>query len=335
MKLSGFRKGRLRPPQTLLHFFTNRKIKDRLFRAIFTEDKAALLQLYNALHGTAYTDEKDLTIVTMENIVYMSMKNDLAFVISGVLNLYEHQSSFNPNMPLRFLLYLAQEYQKLIAQQKQNIYGSKLISLPTPQFIVFYNGDRETPDEFSLRLSDAFEKPSAPPDIELTVHMLNINLGHNEELLRKCPKLWEYAYLVKQIKSNLSLGMNQHQAIDHALTHCIRNDILADFLLQNRMEVLGMLLTEYNERKVMRALRKEAIEDGRAEGWEQGISQGISQGRTQGISNVNTLNRYLIRDSRIDDLIRASSDPVFQEQLMQEYRIANRQEPLTDNTVQP
>ena len=261
------------------NFFINRKIKDRLFRAIFSQDKKALLQLYNALHGTDYQNENDLQIVTIENIVYMSMKNDLAFILAGVLNLYEHQSSSNPNMPLRFFLYLGQEYQKIIAKTKENIYGSKLIKLPVPQCVVFYNGNQDEPDEKLLRLSDAFEQTSLAPDAELTVHMLNINLGHNQMLMEKCHKLWEYSYLIHQIRENIKHGLSQQEAVEHAVTHCIENNILADYLLQNKMEVLGMLLTEYNERKVMRFLKKEAHEDGFQEGHTAGLQRGLQNGQ--------------------------------------------------------
>lgn len=263
-----------------LHIFTNRKVKDRLFRAIFTKDKTALLQLYNALHNTSYTNPDELEIITIENIVYMSMKNDLAFVIAGIINLYEHQSTFNPNMPVRFLLYLAQEYQKLIAKQKANIYGTKLISLPTPQFFVFYNGDTNEPDEQILKLSNAFENKKETADIELSVHLLNINFEHNKELMQKCHRLWEYSYLIEQIKKNLANGMSQHHAIDNAILHCINNDILTDFLQGNRMEVLGMPLTEYNEKKVMRALKRKQLKTGATKGL---VSVGLKDGLKVGL----------------------------------------------------
>ena len=122
----------------------NRKYKDRLFCALFGQDREALLQLYNALNNTAYTDSGQLTIVTLDNIIYMKMVNDLAFVIAGVLNLYEHQSTYNPNMPLRFLLYIAEEYDRITHSQNTDIYGEKLVVLPTPQCVVFYNGDKRT-----------------------------------------------------------------------------------------------------------------------------------------------------------------------------------------------
>lgn len=242
----------------------NRKYKDRLFCALFSQDREALLQLYNALHGTAYTDSRQLTVVTLDNIIYMKMVNDLAFVIAGVLNLYEHQSTYNPNMPLRFLLYIAEEYDRLIHQQDANIYGGRLVMLPTPQCVVFYNGDRETEDEELLRLSDAFQNKDIPSDLELTVHLRNINLGHNKALMNQCHKLWEYASLVGRINENLTGGMTKVAAVEEAVTYCMDRGILTDFLKENRSGVLGMLrlLTEYNEKEHIRRLKRDAREEG-------------------------------------------------------------------------
>lgn len=242
----------------------NRKYKDRLFCALFGQDKTALLQLYNALHGTAYTDSSQLTVVTLDNIIYMKMINDLAFVIAGVLNLYEHQSTYNPNMPLRFLLYIAEEYDRLIHQQDTDIYGEKLIMLPTPQCVVFYNGSKETEDEELLRLSDAFQNRDIPADLELTVHLRNINPGHNETLMSQCHKLWEYASLTGRVNENLAGGMTREIAVEEAVSYCLSQGILTDFLRENRSGVLGMLrlLTEYNEKEHIRRLKRDAREEG-------------------------------------------------------------------------
>lgn len=101
-----------------------RNVKDRLFRFLFANDAEALLQLYNALNGTDYSDASKLKIVTIESAVYVVMKNDLAFVLSGTLNMYEHQSTYSPNLPIRFLIYLAQEYQTIIEQAGKVFTGS-------------------------------------------------------------------------------------------------------------------------------------------------------------------------------------------------------------------
>ena len=134
------------------HFFVRRNVKDRLFRYIFEQDRGALLELYNALNGTDYRDKDALEMMTVENVIYLSMKNDLAFTIAGVLNLYEQQSTVNPNMPVRFLIYLGEEYQRIIGEYGQEkVYGTKLLKLPAPHCVVFYNGSREEPEEQYLR----------------------------------------------------------------------------------------------------------------------------------------------------------------------------------------
>ncbi len=134
-----------------------KQYKDRLFRFLFEQDKEALLQIYNALNGTDYTDASDLQIVTIENAVYIVMKNDLAFVLAGTMNLYEHQSTYNPNMPVRFLIYLAVDYQKVVQEAETSLYGGKQIMLPTPQCVVFYNGEKDMPEKQTLCLSETFE----------------------------------------------------------------------------------------------------------------------------------------------------------------------------------
>ncbi|MDO4556077.1 MAG: hypothetical protein Q4B70_13155, partial [Lachnospiraceae bacterium] len=149
----------------------NRQYKDRLFRFIF-RDKASLLQLYNAINGTDYQDPDALEVNTIENAVYMSMKNDLSFLIYSILNLYEHQSTWNPNMPLRNLLYISDLLKRYITQKKLDLYSSRLIKLPTPQAIVFYNGTKEEPERQVLRLSDSYEVSGKEGCLELSTVVL-------------------------------------------------------------------------------------------------------------------------------------------------------------------
>ena len=153
----------------------NRSYKDTLFRMLFQE-KEALLSLYNAVGQTDYKDASQLEIVTLENAIYMNMKNDLAFLINLELNLYEHQSTWNPNMPLRDLFYVAKEYEQLI--RKETLYSSRLVKLPVPRFLVFCNGRMpDQAEKIILKLSDSFEKQTGEPELELKVTVLNINAG--------------------------------------------------------------------------------------------------------------------------------------------------------------
>lgn len=296
--------GKIRPARTGRRR-VHRQVKDRLFRFLFEKDREALLQLYNTLNGTAYSDASQLQVVTIESAVYMVMKNDLAFVLAGTLNLYEHQSTYNPNMPLRFLLYLAQEYQILVEQAKESLYGTKLIMLPAPQCVVFYNGEKDFPEEEILRLSDSFEsrKPDARADVELTVRMLNINQGHNRELMEKCQVLREYAAFVELSRQYLLGGMKPKKALEAAIEDCIEQDILAEFLRKYRAEVLGMLLEEFDVKKYERSIREEVREEESA--------------------RYSKLICILLEQHREDDLRRAAEEPEYREQLYQEFGFYN------------
>ncbi len=276
-----------------------REIKDRLFRFLFEKDKEALLQLYNALNGTEYHDVGMLQAFTIESAVYAAMKNDLAFVITGTMNLYEHQSTYNPNMPVRFLIYLAEEYQKLIEQAETSLYGTKRISLPTPQCVVFYNGEKEMPEEQVLRLSDAFENKKQRADVELTVHMYNINYGHNQELLKKCRMLREYAEFVDTVRAYLAEGIERQQALNEAIDYCIEHGILSEILRKYKAEVLGMLLEEFDVDKYERTLKNE--------------------GREEGEERLSQLTIMLLRQNRIDDVERMASDAAYRKRLFREF----------------
>ena len=260
----------------------NRKYKDRLFRFLFKEKKD-LLDLYNAVNGSNYDNPEALEIVTMEDVIFLKMKNDLSFMVANRLNLYEHQSTYSPNMPLRGLIYLARQYEGFIAKEQENLYGSKLVKIPTPAFVIFYNGTKEQQDQMKLYLSDAFADGRGSGCLECRAQMLNINRGHNQELMEKCRRLWEYSEFIAEVNDNLFKGYSLKRAITAAMNSCIERGVLEDILLKNKAEVMDMLLTEYDEKKHMKAIRKEGYEDGLEKGIEQGIEQGIVQGIEQGI----------------------------------------------------
>ena len=240
-----------------------RKYKDRLFQKVF-EDKKDLLDLYNAVNGTSYTNPEELEITTLDDVIYLSMKNDLSFIISSTLNLYEHQSTFNPNMPIRGLMYFARLYEAYMKKNSYDIYGHKQVKLPAPQFVVFYNGKEKQPDELILKLSDAFEtKLLLGPVLECKVRMLNINYGHNEKVLKACKRLHDYAYFIKEVNVGLDSGMELDEAVASAMDECIEKNVLADILLKCKSEVYNMLLTEYDEKKHWKAVREEGILEGR------------------------------------------------------------------------
>ena len=264
-------------------FEVNKKHKDRLFRLLFGYDsnKENLLSLYNAINNTEYTNPEELEITTIEDAIYMGMKNDVSLLISDSLSLYEHQSSCNPNMPIRGFIYFGKLYNKYIKSNKLNLYGETQLKLPTPQYIVFYNGSKMKEDVTELRLSDSFIDNSAESRFEWTATVININYGRNKELMEKCIVLKEYSILVDKIKRYTKIYEDLKQAIDRAVTECISEGILKDFLIKHRAEVIDVCITEYDEEEVMTAIRNESFEKGVDFGKDIGLKEGLSIGRNQ------------------------------------------------------
>ena len=264
---------------------TNRNYKDTVFRMLFS-DRKNLLSLYNAVSGAHYEDPEKLEIVTLENAIYMGMKNDLAFIIDTDLFLYEHQSTYNPNMPLRDLFYISSEYQKLV--DKRSLYSSLLQKIPAPQFIVFYNGTEKKKDSWVNHLSEAFENLSGNPKLELKVLTININEGHNPELMEQCQTLREYAQYVACVR-RYAREFELNEAVKLAVDECIRNNILSKFLRANKSEVISMSIFEYDKEEEERKLRKAEYEAGAAAGLKAGVSKGKILAKKDAASSLITL----------------------------------------------
>ena len=267
----------------------NQKYKDTIFRMLFN-DKENLLSLYNAVNKTAYTEADNLEITTLENAVYMNYKNDVSFVFGFELMLYEHQSTVNPNMPLRDLIYVTTILRGMI--KEESLYGSKLIRLPAPRFVVFYNGTDFLPVKQVLRLSDAFLKEQEQPELELSVTVYNINWGYNRELLGACHILEEYAQYVNQVRQ-FAGRMPFEEAVEKAVDYCIKNDILADFLSRNRAEAIAVSIFEYDEEKHMKSEREAGIEQGVQLGIEQGIQALTETSKEFGSTRQETIERLM------------------------------------------
>lgn len=240
----------------------NRIYKDQLYKMIFN-DKSELLKLYNAINGTHYDDPAMLTITTLDNAIYMTMENDLSFIIDMRLALYEQQSTVNPNLPLRFLMYITDIYSAYT--KDMNIYGSKKVQIPLPSFVIFYNGVKSQPDRTEFLLSELFHPTTDQPALELKAVMLNINKGHNQELMNACHTLRDYSEYVARIRT-YSAEMPLTDAVEKAITECIHENILRDFLLKNRAEAKAMSIYEYDEEKTLRMFREEGYEDGERNG---------------------------------------------------------------------
>ncbi len=253
---------------------TNRKYKDKVFCLLFGKEeyKENLLSLYNALNDSEYTNLDYLTINTIDDVIYVGYKNDVSFICEAenIMSLYEHQSTFNPNIPLRGVFYFSKLYEKYMADNMKDLYKSVRIKIPTPKFYVFYNGRRDVPDKTEFKLSSMY---SGKGDLECTATMLNINQNHNKELLRKCRTLFEYSTFVEKVYQYTARCANIKEkqekekavleAVDRASRECIEEGILKDFLLSHRAEVRDVILTEYDENLHMQVVAEEAQEEAR------------------------------------------------------------------------
>ena len=285
----------------------NRSYKDSLFRFVFAEKKN-LLELYNAINGSHYENTEDLEVNTLEDVLYLGVKNDLSFLLGSSMNLYEHQSTWNENMPLRGLFYFSELYQNYLKAEGLRLTGTgRRLLLPLPRYIVFYNGTKEEPDEAQLLLSDSFPEPKGGelPALECRAQVLNINSGHNQEIMKRCHRLKEYSEFIGEIRCRLQSGLKLEDAVEQGIEACIRRGVLSDILSRSKMEVRKMLLTEYDEKAEREYLRKQSREEG------------VQQGEDR----VNRLIRLLLEQNRIADIEKSVKNPDYQKELFQEFGI--------------
>ena len=153
----------------------------------------------------------------------------------------------------------------------------------------------EQQDRKELKLSELFSIPDADPSLELKAVMLNINKGHNRKLMETCRTLQDYAeytFRVREYAAEMPLDL----AVEQAITECISEGILADFLRKNRAEAKKVSIYEYDEERHMRQTREEGMEEGYANGFSQGIEQGITQ------TVINLLKSGLLTDIQIREI---------------------------------
>ena len=258
---------------------TQREYKDRLFKAIFGRDteesKRWRLDLYNALNDTTYTDPNALELNTIENVIYITMHNDVSFLIDSQMNLYEQQSTFNPNMPLRGLLYFSQLYQIHLTKYGKSLLSSKSVKIPTPKFIVFYNGTEKEKSRFKMRLSNAFIREDKSGDFEWSADVININPKCNSPLQIKCNALYDYIRYVYRVKKNRESGMDKEPAVEEAVDWAIKENLLTGFFRKQRAEVIGMSLTEFDEEEFKRVCYEDGVIDKALEDAENLLKIGV------------------------------------------------------------
>ena len=279
----------------------NRTFLSSLFEQIFNSRSEAL-SLYNAINGTNYTDLALLRITTLSGALFLGYQNDVSFLVGATLNLYEHQSTFNPNMPVRGLIYFSRLYEDYILDNGLDLYSSTQLLLPRAQFFVFYNGTSEQPDRQVLKLSNSFSDDHLENHLEVCAVMLNINYGHNKALMKKCQTLHDYALFVDTVRQYISSGYTRKRAVEKSVEECICNNVLKDFLIRNKAEVLSMLFSEYAWEIHLKNLQEE--------GWKKGLEEGQRLTRIEDILDLlsemgtipDSLHQQITTETNLDTL---------------------------------
>ena len=280
----------------------NRNYKDSAFVDLFSEDKKAkdnFLSLYNALHGTHLDSSVPLQSLRLDQVIYMTFYNDVSYLIDNkMIVLAEHQSTINPNMPIRCLEYVVRLYERLLDAQER--YARKLVPIPTPEFYVFYNGIEEYPNETELRLSDSFISKVKEPLLELKV--LNINKNKEHTILQNCKPLAEYSTFVETVRRNIE--KDKEHGFEDAIKECIQNGILKEYLQRKAREVINMLLAEYDYATDIAVQRAEERKIAYSEGKSLGIAEGARQ------KALETAQNLLSMGLSIDTIAQATGLPI-------------------------
>ena len=240
----------------------NREYKSDVF-GMLMEEPGYALEVYNALNQSDYRNPGLVEVCNLERGISLSVRNDAAFILDMNLNVYEHESTVCPNMPLRELIYVTNILEQWV--RTQNIYGRRLVKIPTPRFAVFYNGTEEQPERCQLKLSDAYANPVEKPELELTCTVYNINPGKNRKLLSECPVLLQYMLFVGYVREYLGKYPEKdlRKAINKAIERCIREDVLREFLMRRRGEVTKVTQLDYTFDRRIELEREEAREEER------------------------------------------------------------------------
>ena len=278
---------------------TNREVKSSAFTAFFSDPENAA-KLYAALDDQKAVSAEDIIFQTLNGVLFMARKNDMAFTVNNkVLVISEHQSTLNANMPLRDAIYYGRTMEKLI--EPRALYRTGQIPIPTPEFFVFYNGTDNFPAEKILKLSDAYLEKTDSPMLELKVRIININLPVNHPILERCRPLYEYSFFIQKIRDYIDSGKSRDEAIIQAMKDCEQEGIMAEFLREHGTEAVNMLFTEFN------------VEDA--------LEVRFGEGQQQGQEAMLKLVNAMIADGRSEEIARLQQDLEFRKEMFTLYHI--------------
>ena len=248
----------------------NRNFKSSVF-SLMMQDKVKALNVYNVLGNSHFDNPEDVEIITTDGGISLSVRNDASFIIGTDMNFYEHQSTYNPNMPMRSLIYCTDAIDRRIKEKNENLYGHKQIKIPTPRFVVFYNGREKRPAVEKMYLSSAYMGEKKNPDLELSCTVYNLNAPENKKLLEKSEVLYGYTFFVNRVNANKENGMELEQAIDEAIDTCTRENILKDFFGTYKNEVRRIMALDFTFERQIELTKMEYYQDGEKDGQLQNM----------------------------------------------------------------
>ena len=296
----------------------NREYKSDVF-SMLMENKSYALEVYNALNHSDYKNPEEVEIIRLERGISLSIRNDASFLIDMNMSFYEHQSTYNPNMPLRSAIYYVNTLEDWLRKKNLDLFSRKRIQVPTPHFVVFYNGTEKRPEYEEMKLSEAFCHKTDEPGIEVRCRVYNINPDNNRTLKERSAVLEGYTYFVEKVRTYQKGNMSLEEAVDRAIEDCIENHVLEDFFRDRKDEVKKMTHLDYTWEKREQMIRKEEFEDGVAEGMERGVGQGSLQ------RLVNQVCSKLKKGKTPEEIADALEEPV--ENIQKICRIAEQYAP--------
>lgn len=298
--------------------------KSNVFAMLMEIPKYAL-EVYNVLNGSHHEDVNEIQIKKLNSGVILSVKNDASFLLDSYLNLYEHQSTHNPNMPLRFLIYFSSIMQDIVKKEKYDLYGKKQIPIPTPKFVVFYNGLDERPEKEVMHLSDAFLQKGTDYQLDLSCEVYNINPGNNMAVMKASKVLNGYTTFVEKVRTYIKEEHEIKEAVSLAVEDCIRQDILAEFFRTHRKEVEEVAALDFTFERREELIRRDSLEEGIEKGIEKGREEGRREGRLLGkrMAVIEALEEYCNPSEEWKQRIEAEED---EEKLRRWNKAANRAE---------
>ena len=274
----------------------HREYKSNLFSMLMEVPEYAL-EVYNVLNGSLYSNPSQIQIMKLEKGVLLSIRNDASFLLDAYLNLYEHQSTYNPNMPLRFLIYFSNLMLEIIKKEEYDLFGRKQIPLPTPKFVVFYNGLESRPHREEMRLSNAYEHQEEHYELDLICVAYNINPGYNEHIQQNSIVLSGYTTFVEKVRRYIKQEITIKDALKRAIDECISEGILAEFFKKHRKEVIEMEALDFTFERREKLIRRDSLEEGIMKGKIEMLNE-----MNYSISDIST--KLAISEQKVQEILQ-------------------------------